>query len=98
MGLAYCICCCSRDLSEYASGQWSVKSKDLDFKVPVPSQHHTPLHIAAEQGDQAVMCLLLGAGARLDVRDSAGSTALHLALEAEVGGQVGVAGTGRMPV
>lgn len=32
-----------RDTSQYASGQWNVKSADLDFPVPVPQQHQTPL-------------------------------------------------------
>jgi ankyrin repeat protein len=63
-----------------------VRSRNLgDFSIPVPSLHHTPLHIAAEAGDLAMMQLLVGHGAVLDVRDTAGSTPLHLALEAQVG-------------
>ena len=32
-----------RDASKYAAGDWSLKSKDLDFAIPVPSLHQTPL-------------------------------------------------------
>ncbi len=42
-------------------------------------------HIAAEAGGHEVMRVLLREGAKLDIRDTAGSTPLHLALEQQVG-------------
>jgi hypothetical protein len=45
---------------------------------------HPCRHIAAEAGDLQMMRLLMERGAALDVRDAAGSTPLHLALEAQV--------------
>jgi len=38
---AVCLPC--RDPSKYASGSWNVKSKDMEFAIPVPSLHQTPL-------------------------------------------------------
>ncbi|KAL4458684.1 hypothetical protein ABPG75_013549 [Micractinium tetrahymenae] len=73
----------NRDPSKYAAGNWSVRTKDLEFAIPVPSLHQTPLHIAAEAGDLEMMQLLVQAGALLDLRDASGSTPLHLALEAQ---------------
>lgn len=46
----------------------------------------TRSHIAAEAGDLDMLKLLVERGALLDLRDVSGSTALHLALEAQVGG------------
>jgi len=42
--------------------------------------------MAAEVGDLELLQLLVSRGALLDLRDTAGSTPLHLALEAQVGG------------
>lgn len=53
--------------------------------MPVPVQHQTPLHIAVERGDADIVRALLGVGAKVDVRDSSGSTPLHGALEMQVG-------------
>lgn len=43
-------------------------------------------HIATEAGDLDMLKLLIERGALLDLRDVSGSTPLHLALEAQVGG------------
>ena len=75
-----------RDTSRYAAGGWSVRARGLDCAVPVPSLHQAPLHVAAEGGDLGMLRLLAGRGALLDLRDTSGSTPLHLALEAQVGG------------
>jgi ankyrin repeat protein len=39
----------------------------------------TPLHIAAEEGNDAVVTVLLAAGARVDAANSAGTTPLYVA-------------------
>ena len=56
-----------------------------------PASHRAPVwllrrHIAAEQGETGVMRLLIEARAKLDLRDTAGCTPLHAAMEQQVGG------------
>lgn len=62
------------------------------LREPEILAHHLPAcrHIAAEAGDLEMMQLLVERGAALDLRDTSGSTPLHLALEAQVGKRGGL--------
>ncbi|PRW59698.1 ankyrin repeat and kinase domain-containing 1 [Chlorella sorokiniana] len=71
----------NRDPSKYSQGNWQVRTRDLEFTLPVPSVHQTALHISSELGDLDTMKLLIERGAALDLRDVSGKTPLHLAVE-----------------
>lgn len=49
----------------------------VDFR---DSNQKTPLHTAAERNDLAIAIQLLAYGAQIDLQDSKGNTALHLAV------------------
>jgi ankyrin repeat protein len=73
----------NRDTSRYANGSWVIRSSDVDYQLPVPEMHQTPVHLAVERGDVEALQALLRQQPDLSVRNSAGMMPLHAALEAQ---------------
>jgi hypothetical protein len=62
----------------YCSAIKTLLKLGADVHLGVPSNPHTPLHIASWEGHRDAAVLLLDAGARVDDRDGNGRTALHI--------------------
>ena len=62
----------------YCSAIKTLLKLGADVHLGVPSNPHTPLHMASWEGHRDAAVLLLDAGARVDGRDGSGRTALHI--------------------
>ena len=65
----------------YCSAIKTLLKLGADVNLGVPSNPHTPLHIASWEGHRDAAVLLLNAGAQVDDRDGNGRTALHISAE-----------------
>lgn len=55
-------------------------SRKIDVNVEEGESRNTPLHVAAEKGDEMILKLLLYAGAKINAKNSYGFTPLHIAI------------------